>query len=78
MSQAIDQLSWIGARPTNAQIFALMFCGVVGLMIPGLQPLLLGALVEEGRVSASQIGVVATGELLAMGLTAGFAGISTA
>lgn len=51
-----------------------MLCGVVGLMIPGLQPLLLGALAEEGRVSASQIGVVATAELLAMGLTAGFAG----
>lgn len=51
-----------------------MFCGVVGLMIPGLQPLLLGALAEEGRVNASQLGVVATAELLAMGLTAGFAG----
>ncbi len=51
-----------------------MACGVVGLMIPGLQPLLLGALSEQGRVSASQLGVVATAELLAMGLTAGFAG----
>jgi hypothetical protein len=69
-----DQASWIGARPVNAQIFALMYCGVVGLMIPGLQPLLLGALAEEGRLSANQLGIVATAELLAMGLTAGFAG----
>ncbi len=51
-----------------------MIVGVVGLMIPGLQPLLLGALLEEGRLSASQLGVVATAELLVMGLTAGFAG----
>ncbi|MBX3431002.1 MAG: hypothetical protein KF779_15565 [Hyphomonadaceae bacterium] len=66
--------SWIGARPSALQISALMFCGVVGLMIPGLQPLLLGALAEEGRVSAGQLGQVATAELLAMGLTAGLAG----
>jgi hypothetical protein len=74
LNEAAEQPSWIGARHSNTQIFALMFCGVVGLMIPGLQPLLLGALAEEGRISASQLGVVATAELLAMGLTAGFAG----
>ena len=69
-----EQPSWIGARPSNTQIFALMYCGVVGLLIPGLQPLLLGALAEDGRLRASQLGVVATAELLAMGLTAGLAG----
>ena len=69
-----QQPNWIGPRPGNAQILALMTCGVVGLMIPGLQPLLLGALAEEGRLRASQLGVVATAELLAMGLTAGLAG----
>lgn len=74
MSEPPQQPSWIGARPGAAQVFALMYCGVVGLMIPGLQPLLLGALAEEGRLRASQLGVVATAELLAMGLTAGFAG----
>lgn len=66
--------SWIGARPSALQISALMFCGVVGLMIPGLQPLLLGAFAEEGRVGAEQLGQVATAELFAMGLTAGLAG----
>lgn len=69
-----EQPSWIGARPSAAQIFALMFCGVTGLMVAGLQPLLLGALAQEGRVGASQLGVVATAELLAMGLTAGLCG----
>ncbi|MFZ2030296.1 MAG: MFS transporter [Vitreimonas sp.] len=74
MNAAIEQQLWSGPRPANPQIFALMYCGVVGLMIPGLQPLLLGALAEEGRLSANQLGIVATAELLAMGLTAGFAG----
>lgn len=74
MNDVVEQPSWIGARPSTAQISALMYCGVVGLMIPGLQPLLLGALAEEGRLSANELGVVATVELLAMGLTAGIAG----
>ena len=69
-----DAPSWTGARPSASQTSALMFCGVVGLMIPGLQPLLLGAFAEEGRVGAEQLGQVATAELLAMGLTAGLAG----
>lgn len=51
-----------------------MFCGVTGLMMAGLQPLLLGALANEGRLAAQDLGVVATAELLCMGLTAGVAG----
>jgi len=51
-----------------------MLCGVTGLLIPGLQPLLLGALADEHRVAASDIGAVATAELLCMGVTAGLAG----
>lgn len=66
--------SWIGARPTPAQIFALMFCGVTGLLIAGLEPLLLGALADQGRATTNQLGKIATAELLAMGLTAGLAG----
>lgn len=69
-----EEPSWIGARPSGAQIFALMFCGVTGLLIAGLQPLLLGALADQGRAAASQLGQIATAELLAMGLTAGIAG----
>lgn len=59
---------------TPAQRIAVLAVGVVGVLIPGLQPQLLGALAGEGRVSASLLGHVATGELLAMGLAAGGAG----
>ena len=65
---------WIGAAPRAPQVFALMFCGVTGLMMAGLQPLLLGELAKEGRLAASELGQVATAELLCMGLTAGVAG----
>ncbi len=55
-------------------MFALMLCGVTGLMIPGLQPLLLGGLADAGRVAPTALGRIATAELLMMGLTAGIAG----
>jgi hypothetical protein len=65
---------WIGEPPSPVQITAVMFIGVVGILMAGLQPMLLGALAQEGRMTASQLGHAATAELLMMGATAGFAG----
>ena len=61
---------WIGARPSRVQFAAVMFVGVTAIMIAGLQPLLLGTMAHEGRLSPAQIGQAATAELLAMGLAA--------
>ncbi len=69
-----DRPGWIGSAPTPSQVFAVMFVGVTGIMIAGLQPLLLGALAQEGRLGAAQIGRAATAELLTMGAAAGLAG----
>ncbi|WP_374571191.1 MFS transporter [Phenylobacterium sp.] len=66
--------AWIGARPTLAQSAAVLAIGVVGVMIAGLQPLLLGELQHEARLTASQIGHAATAELMTMGLTLALAG----
>ncbi len=73
MSEA-SGVSWIGPRPTGLQFTAVMFVGVTGIMIAGLQPLLLGALEHENRLSPAQLGQAATAELLAMGLAAFIAG----
>lgn len=51
-----------------------MFVGVAGIMIAGLQPLLLGTMAQEGKVTANQLGQAATAELLAIGLAAFLAG----
>jgi MFS transporter, DHA1 family, inner membrane transport protein len=59
---------------TVGQRVAVLVVGVVGVLIPGLQPQLLGALAVEDRVSESLLGHVATAELLAMGIAAGGAG----
>src|SRR5689334_1595074 len=66
--------NWIGPRPSGLEIFAVMFVGVAGIMIAGLQPLLLGTLSHEGKLSPNQLGLAATAELLSLGLAAFFAG----
>ena len=60
--------------PASA-ICAVMIVGIIGVLIAGLQPQLLGALAREGRLSDSQLGLTATIELLAMGLAAGATGL---
>jgi len=47
--------------------------GVTALLIAGLQPVILGGLEREGRLTSSQIGLAATVELLALGLACGLA-----
>lgn len=47
--------------------------GVVALLIAGLQPVILGALEREGRLSTAQIGLAATVELMALGVACGIA-----
>jgi len=53
---------------------AVIGMGVVALLIVGLTPALLGALVEEHRLTDSQLGLTAMIELLTMGVTTGLAG----
>jgi hypothetical protein len=65
---------WIGERPTALQLGVILLIGVCGVMIAGLQPLLLGTLAQEGRISAAQLGHAATAELLLMGAASAYAG----
>lgn len=63
-----------GAYPETAHRVSALALGIVGILMAGLQPLLLGVLAGEGRLSAAQIGHAATAELLAMGAAASIAG----
>ena len=58
----------------GGQIAAVLAVGIVGVLIPGLQPQLLGAFAVEGRLSVAALGSLASVELLAMGVAAGAAG----
>ena len=66
--------TWIGEPPTPLQAVAVFWLGTTGILIMGLQPLLLGTLAQEGRISSVQLGQAATAEMLLMGASCAAAG----
>lgn len=59
---------WLVGNPTAAQLASALWIGSVGLLILGLQPVLLGALYTEGHVSGDELALVATAEMIAIGI----------
>ncbi len=53
---------------TYGQISAALFIGCSALLIIGLQPLLFGALVDNGALSMEGVGIVAMGEIATLGI----------
>lgn len=61
----------VAPKPTtNATVIAGLFLGTVSFMITGIQPVLLGGLAEEGRLSEATLGRVAWIEVFALALAA--------
>ena len=54
--------------PSRRQVVAALALGSVALLILGLQPLLLGELVAQQRISLGGVGLVAMGEIVALGV----------
>ncbi|TCS10072.1 MFS transporter [Caulobacter sp. BK020] len=65
---------WIGAPPSLAQRLTVFWVGLVGVLFPGVGPLLLGGLEGAGRLTANQLGLAGMGELVAMGIGAAVLG----
>jgi len=59
---------WLVGNPSAVQVAAALWMGSVGLLILGLQPVLLGALLDEHRIDLDQLGLVAMAEIIAIGL----------
>jgi MFS family permease len=72
--KALPQGQWIGEPPTGLKIVVVFFVGIIGILIPGVQPIVLAALAAEHHITLTQMGHAATAELLAMGLGAALAG----
>src|ERR1700737_293814 len=64
----IDGARWIGPRPTASGITAVLLIGTVGMMMCGVQPVLFGTLVNEGRLTAAGLGWTTTAEFLTLGI----------
>ena len=62
------EVGWIGARPSATAITAMLLIGTMGMMICGVQPVLLGALLAERRLSAAELGWATTAEFLTLGV----------
>src|ERR1019366_4441660 len=58
---------WLVGNPSTVQIAAALWVGSVGLLILGLQPVLLGALFDEHRINLDELALVATAEIIAIG-----------
>lgn len=69
----VDEVAGPPFTPTEAT--AAIALGLLALLISGLMSLLLAALVDEGRLSASGIGLTAMLEALSTGVVTGLAGI---
>lgn len=61
---------WIGPTPTRLAIFLLLFVGSVGILVAGLQPILLGGLQDAHRLSISEVGTAGALELFTLGIGA--------
>lgn len=59
---------WLVGNPTGSQLASALWIGSVGLLILGLQPVLLGALYTEGHVTGDELALVATAEMIAIGV----------
>jgi hypothetical protein len=69
----VSQGQWIGPRPTGLQIGIIFFVGIIGILIPGVQPVVLAALLAEHHIDLTQMGHAASVELLTMGAAAALA-----
>ncbi|HEY0649017.1 MFS transporter [Phenylobacterium sp.] len=61
-------LAWIGPRPTGLEMVAILTIGTMGMLICGVQPVLLGALLADQRLSAAELGWATTSEFLSLGV----------
>ncbi|RWD65652.1 MAG: MFS transporter [Mesorhizobium sp.] len=63
-----EEDDWLVGNPTGVQLASALWIGSVGLLILGLQPVLLGALYTEGHVTGDQLALVATAEMIAIAI----------
>lgn len=59
---------WLVGNPTGSQLASALWIGSVGLLILGLQPVLLGALYTEGHVTGDELALIATAEMIAIAI----------
>jgi hypothetical protein len=67
-STSLADRDWLVGSFSRRQAIAALWMGSVGLLILGLQPILLGAMFAEGRVSLDELAAIATAENLTIAI----------
>ncbi|EJN06329.1 arabinose efflux permease family protein [Phyllobacterium sp. YR531] len=68
MSPVSTHPNWLVGNPTLVQQWAALWIGSAGLLVLGLQPILLGALFSEQRVNFDELALIATAEFIMIAL----------
>ncbi len=68
MSETAAHGEWLVGNPGRMAQLAALWAGSTGLLILGLQPVLLGALLTDNRIDFDGLALAATAEILAIGL----------
>jgi hypothetical protein len=68
------EAAWVGRQLSGWNVGAVLYVAVIGALAPALQPMLLGGLLEEQRLTAAQLGEAGTLELLGMAIATTAAG----
>ena len=74
-SSPADNPDWLVGNPTFVQQSAALWIGSVGLLILGLQPVLLGAMFTEGRVNFDELALIATAEFVMIAIGSAISGM---
>lgn len=62
----MSNTGWLVGNPSRTSAAAALWVGSAGLLVLGLQPILLGALFSEGRTSLDELALIATIEIIAI------------
>jgi MFS transporter, DHA1 family, inner membrane transport protein len=69
-----NQSQWMGRALTYPEIVVIIATSALAIVVPiSLQPLLLGGMVAENRLTLTELGQTATAELIAMAITCALA-----
>lgn len=69
------RVAWLAGSFPGSQVPAALWLGSVGLLVLGLQPILLGAIFNEGRVDFDGLALIATCEIIAIAVGSTLGGL---
>jgi DHA1 family inner membrane transport protein len=67
--------AWLAGSFSSSEIPAALGMGSVGLLVLGLQPILLGAMFSEGKVDFDELALIATCEIIAIAIGSTLGGV---